>query len=202
MRRTKEEAAQTRESLLNAALVEFSEKGYGSATLEEIAAAAGLTRGAIYWHFGGKAQIFQALVQERFTRIGSMLSQAFTLGGSPYERLQRILVHSLTIAENDPDYRAILELSWFKMEMTPELEAGMKERAEATWAFLDTISGLIRSGVRQGEFRADLNPRDGAITAVGFLNGITSLWLMSPDQFSLSEKAESLVDIFLNGFRA
>jgi len=59
-RRTKEEAGLTRASLLRAALAVFSTKGYAAATLEDVAAKAGVTRGAIYWHFGSKAELYTA----------------------------------------------------------------------------------------------------------------------------------------------
>jgi len=58
MRRTKEEAAQTRQELLDAALTVFSQEGYEAARLQDIAQAAAVTRGAIYHHFGNKAGLF------------------------------------------------------------------------------------------------------------------------------------------------
>jgi TetR/AcrR family acrAB operon transcriptional repressor len=61
MRKTKEEAQKTREDLLKAAALVFSDKGVARSTLAEIAKAAGVTRGAIYWHFENKAEIFDAL---------------------------------------------------------------------------------------------------------------------------------------------
>ena len=67
MRRTKEESEKTREDLLNAAVRIFSEKGVARSTLDEIAKAAGVTRGAVYWHFENKTQIFEAL-HERLHR--------------------------------------------------------------------------------------------------------------------------------------
>ena len=68
MRRTKEDAALTRETVLDAALAVFSRQGYAATTLDHIAQEAGVTRGAIYWHFGGKAELYNALVEERFAR--------------------------------------------------------------------------------------------------------------------------------------
>ncbi|MCL4562239.1 MAG: TetR family transcriptional regulator, partial [Chloroflexi bacterium] len=58
MRRTKEEAAETRDLLLKSALSVFSQKGYSATTLGDVARAAGVTRGAIYWHFGSKAELY------------------------------------------------------------------------------------------------------------------------------------------------
>ncbi|MGZ9164459.1 MAG: TetR family transcriptional regulator, partial [Anaerolineales bacterium] len=64
MRRTKEEAAVTRATLLKTALSVFSAKGYAAATLDDVATAAKVTRGAIYWHFKSKADLYNTLTQE------------------------------------------------------------------------------------------------------------------------------------------
>jgi TetR/AcrR family acrAB operon transcriptional repressor len=59
-RRTKEEALETREQVLDAAELVFRERGVGHASLAEVADAAGVTRGAIYHHFASKAELFEA----------------------------------------------------------------------------------------------------------------------------------------------
>ncbi len=61
MRRTKADAEATRQKILSAAERVFYEKGVSNTTLEEIAKAAGVTRGAIYWHFANKTDLFLAL---------------------------------------------------------------------------------------------------------------------------------------------
>jgi TetR/AcrR family acrAB operon transcriptional repressor len=58
VRRTKEEAQATRKLILDTAEVVFHERGVSRSTLNDIAQAAGLTRGAIYWHFKDKADLF------------------------------------------------------------------------------------------------------------------------------------------------
>ena len=62
-RRTKTEAAATREALLDAAEHAFRERGVARTSLAEVAAAAGMTRGAVYWHFRDKADLFEALCE-------------------------------------------------------------------------------------------------------------------------------------------
>ena len=85
-RRSKAEAAAPRDSLLDAAEHVFFEKGYSRATLEDIARHAGVTRGALYWHFRDKADVLQAMVgwQQRgvdtlVVTSGEMLKRLFTL---------------------------------------------------------------------------------------------------------------------------
>ena len=60
-RRTKEDAATTRELLLDAAEREFCERGASRTSLAEVASAAGVTRGAVYWHFRDKSDLFSAM---------------------------------------------------------------------------------------------------------------------------------------------
>lgn len=63
MRRTKADAEATRNKILSAAERMFYEKGVSNTTLEEVASEAGVTRGAIYWHFANKTDLFLALYE-------------------------------------------------------------------------------------------------------------------------------------------
>src|SRR5262245_22594995 len=75
-RRTKMEAAATREKLLDAAAGVFREHGVAHSTLAEVAAAAGMTRGAVYWHFRDKAHLFDALCEREQLPMEAMLACA------------------------------------------------------------------------------------------------------------------------------
>src|SRR3990167_761132 len=72
VRRTKDEAQATRERLLDTAEDGFLARGLSRSSLQDIAAAAGLTRGAIYWHFADKLALFDAMM----TRIDLPMEQA------------------------------------------------------------------------------------------------------------------------------
>src|SRR5262245_783347 len=69
MRRTATEAASTRETLLEAAVPFFAEHGYAGASLEDLAAQLGVTRGAVYHHFGSKQGLFAAVVETLMARL-------------------------------------------------------------------------------------------------------------------------------------
>lgn len=69
MRKTKEEAELTKQHLLNAAFKLFLENGYDRTSLEEICRLAQVTRGAAYWHFKNKYEIFENTVIETLNRI-------------------------------------------------------------------------------------------------------------------------------------
>ena len=71
MRKTKQEAQKTRQHLLNAALEIFWRMGVTRATLQEIAQQAGVTRGALYWHFSNKEALFESLFEQHYSVICS-----------------------------------------------------------------------------------------------------------------------------------
>jgi TetR/AcrR family acrAB operon transcriptional repressor len=199
MRKTKEEAEVTRNSLLDAALAVFSKQGYEATRLEDIAEEANVTRGAIYHHFGGKAELFNALLEERFARANRIWEQVIEEGGTPLQTLRRLLVRSLQYLEEDPDYRAVQEMVSFKTAMIPEMEEGLQKKKAGQRAYLEFLARLVEQGVDAGEIRPGTNPRDAALAALGMMNGIGLLWMFDPSLFSLRTRAENIVDIFLNG---
>ena len=76
VRRTRDEAAETRNGILDAAERVFSERGVSHTSLEDIAQAAGVTRGAIYWHFKNKSQLFAAMVNRVSLPIEDMVRRS------------------------------------------------------------------------------------------------------------------------------
>jgi TetR/AcrR family acrAB operon transcriptional repressor len=199
VRRTKADAAITRDTLLKAALTVFSRKGYASSTLEDVAQEAGVTRGAIYWHFGSKAELYDALMEEYSAQGGQIVQAAAAEGGSLVEILRRIFIRQLEAVENDPDLRNMMEISLFKTERTPDLQAAQQQRLETSRALLEGIAQALRQGMAAGELRADLHPLDVARAFLALQNGAIYLWLYDPLSFSLSAIAPTLAEILLNG---
>lgn len=199
MRRTKEDAALTRALLLGAALTCFQEKGYVSTTLDDIAKKAGTTRGAIHWHFGNKAQLFNTMVRECYAQAATIFQEAFALGESPLQQLRRFLIRWITYAEEDSDFRAVLELLQLKTELVPELAEGMQEKIQGMRASRDMLASLIERSIAAGEIRPEISAQTAALAALGMANGISSLWLMDPTSIELKVVAQESVNLFLQG---
>lgn len=202
MRRTKEAAAETREQLLNAALVCFRRQGYSVTTLDDIARQAGTTRGAIHWHFGNKVELFNTLVRERYERAAAIFSNAYkSAEESPLRQLRQLLIRWLSYVEEDEDFRAVLELLTLKTEIGPELAEGLQENVRGQRRSLAYFASLISKGIAAGEVRPEVEPDMAARAALGMMNGITSLWLMDTTAFSLKGIAQGTVDLFLESIR-
>jgi len=199
MRRTKEEAARTRQDILKSALIVFGEKGFSAATLTQIAAEAGVTRGAIYWHFDNKAELYNTLI-ENYSAYGAAIGeQAIADGGSFVDILRRIFVRQLQAVEEDPDLRAIMEIHLFKTGLDPELQTALLQKIQSGQALLEGISAAMSMGIAAGELRADIDPLEMARAFLAFQNGLIYLWLLSPDSFSLRASAESMAEILVGG---
>jgi len=199
MRRTKEEAARTREQLLRAALTVFRTQGYATTTLDDIAAAAGVTRGAIYWHFGGKAELYNVLVSEHLTRAYAVFERVLTDAGTPIHRLRRFMRRFLEYLEEDADYRTVLELKLLMTETTADLAEGYQRMNQRNDASLTMLTQLIHASLLAGEVKPGVEPHIAALAVMGFLGGITTLWLQQPTSFSVKVTAPALVDTFLSG---
>lgn len=199
MRRTKEEAAVTRARLLEAALESFHTKGYAATTLDDIARRAGITRGAIQWHFGNKAELYNTLIRERYAEAALAFQKTSEAGATPLQKLRLILVRWLGYAEEDVKFRTMLELMMLKTEVSPELAGGMREKTQGNQATLAFFADIIRRGIQSGEIRPDVHPEVVAIAALGLVNGITSIWLIDPTAFTLRGAAEETIEIFLRG---
>ncbi len=200
-RRTKQEAALTRNSLLKAALTVFSRSGYAAATLEDVAAEGGVTRGAIYWHFGSKAELYNALLDEYAGRSVPIIQQAAAEGGTLVEILRRVFIRLLVAIEDEPGLKEVMEISLFITERTPDLAPTLQQRLEGNHALLDSIAAVMAQGIASGELRGDLHPLDMARAFLGFQNGMTHLWLQEPAAFSLKACAPALAEIYLKGIQ-
>ena len=202
MRRTKEDAAVTRQKVLEAALTVFSEKGYAASKLDDVAQAANVTRGAIYWHFKDKADLFNTLVREVGLQRDEVIQQVIAEGGTFIDIFRRILIRLLQVVEEQRQVRAIMELALFKVDQLPELAEGQAVRLEANRTLIRNMATFLQMGIDAGDVRADLDPHDAARAAVAFQQGIATLWLYDPSTFSLAERAPALADVFMRGIAA
>lgn len=201
MRRTKEEAAVTRATVLKAALSVFSAKGYAAATLDDVASAARVTRGAIYWHFKSKVDLYNTLTGELSARGANLVLEAVAEGGTLLEILRRIFIRQCALIEEDKEARAVMELALFKTGLNPELQTSRKKQLEAGNALVAGIADAMQQGTALGVLRADLDPVDMARAFIAFENGAIQLWLTMSRSFSLKASAETFADILIAGLQ-
>ncbi len=202
-RRTREEALETRNRLIDAAESVFHEKGVARASLEEIAARARVTRGAVYWHFKDKAELFDAMMQRVVLPAEDMLERAGCAGeADPLELLRRATVDVLLRTANDKRVQRVFEIAYHKCEYVGDA-TGVRDRHIASQnECLKTIEAGFRACIRAGRLPATVKPRVAAIGAMSLVSGLIANWVLHPKSFSLKLHAEALVDFYFRGLAA
>lgn len=201
MRRSKEEAAKTRATLLKVALTLFSANGYAGTSIDDITKAAKMTRGALYHHFHSKADLYNTLVEEVSARGADIVQGAVAEGGVFTEILKRIFVRQLAYIEENKEARAVIELALFKTGLHPELQAGRERQIEIGRVMVDGIAEAMKVGISGGELRKDISPKEMALSFIAFQNGVIQLWLASPKSFSLKGSADTFADVLIHGLK-
>jgi len=195
MRRTQEEAEQTRQDLLDAALTVFSQKGYTATRLEDVASSAGVTRGAIYHHFGSKVELYSALIEEANKVGNSAIDRAVNEGGTFIEIVSRILVYTFGLLEDDQRFSEVMALQL----TTPDVEVLSQRRYDEAQELVASISGFFKVIIEQGELQQGLDPVTAARAFLGYQYGLSSLWLFNRDAFSIKGSASEMAEIFVRG---
>jgi TetR/AcrR family acrAB operon transcriptional repressor len=202
VRRTKEEAKQTRSQLLEAAEKAFYDRGILRTTLAEIADLAGVTRGAIYWHFKDKAGLIKAMLDSLHEPLGELA----TAGENPDEVdplgcMRHLLITLLQRVAQDSKTRRITEILFHRCELTAEMSDLRQQRRTDSMECNGRIDQSLRNAIHRGQLPATLDTARAAICLHAYIDGLLSQWLLVPESFSLQRDAELLVDSALDMLR-
>src|SRR5579859_6422523 len=178
MRKTKTATDETRQTILAAALRVFSQRGYTATRLDDIGQAAGMTRGAVYWHFKTKAELYTAIMSEAYAQLDTLLTAAWQNAPTCTESIRRLILAYFQHAQENSTFRAALEMSLFKTEVTEELAEGLRQKQLGVRESLAGLRQIIIQGQEAGEFRRDLHPEWAALSCLSLLHGALELWLV------------------------
>lgn len=200
VRRTKEEAQATRNLILDTAEVVFHERGVSRSTLNDIAQAAGLTRGAIYWHFKDKADLFNAMMQ----RVILPLEEAALRSDDaeledPLAYMRGNFTHALRLTVNDPQVRRVFEIATHKVEYVEETQA-VRERHLATRdeCLLHAQRGITLA-MKRGLLPKRIPARTAALGLHALIDGLIQNWMLDPEAFDLVKVGQQVLDTYLAG---
>jgi len=182
MRRTKEEAQKTKEEIYRAGLAVFAENGFAAATMQDVAKRAGVTRGAIYWHYRTK----QAFYEETVSRLTSayeeiilQVRQADSVLDGITAAIQR-LVHRFL---NDSEFRAMQELT---MRESDHRSDAARRNQESFERASDDAVEIVRAGIERGEICSEFSPAVVSLTVQAFIGGL--FLTMTEDGVTVSDE--------------
>lgn len=201
MRRTKQEAEQTRRAIMSAALSTFDRLGISRTTMEHIAKTAGVTRGAIYWHFSDKQAVLRAIRDE--VSLPLVDKADFTLlhdrGADPLERVERFLIDLITAVDRDPNTRLACSVMSFKCEYVGELEPELAEYARKVEHARKSLLKVYSEARAQKKLRAGLTPEMAALETTVFLAGLMRLTLLDGRGTTVRKNARALIAAHVAG---
>jgi TetR/AcrR family acrAB operon transcriptional repressor len=204
-RRTKEEAAATRDSILDAAEKLFVQQGVSRTTLQHIATEAGVTRGAIYWHFDDKGALFNAMMERATLPLEAEL-QVLDQSEStdPLGDLRDYMMAVLRRTVEDPQARRVFEIVTLKVEFIDDdhdMKAVRQRRQDNLNNWMARAERRIKMAKDKGQITCKGDAATAALAMWAMIDGLIRNWLFDPEQFDLLKMGQCVIDPYMDGLR-
>lgn len=198
-RRTKTDAQATRNALLDAAERLFDEKGVSRTSLQDIAQAAGATRGAVYWHFKDKADLFNAMMERTTASLDALARTPEALaqpGMGPYvESMVQVLQRIAT----DAALCRVLRIATYRIEYVEELGAVQARHLQVHRQWLAHNRAALERAFAASACPAQVPPEVAALGLQVLIEGLLHSWLLDPGAFDLVQAGRSTIATYLRG---
>lgn len=196
-RKTKEEALATRASILDAAELLFHRQGVSRTSLHHIAAAAGVTRGAVYWHFRDKADLFRQMMDRVCVPVEE--GGAELMADAGLDGLRAHLDEVFALVAEDEQARRVLEIATQKVEYVDELLAVRSRHLEVRGGHVEQLTRLLEAAQARQEVPDHHPARELALGLHAVVDGLLHNWLLDPDAFDLRKVGRMAVSVYLAG---
>jgi TetR/AcrR family acrAB operon transcriptional repressor len=201
-RNTKEEALETRSRILDAAENVFHAHGVSRTSLADIAAAADVTRGAIYWHFDNKSDLFNAMCERVRLPLETMKeAESASFVNDPMGQLLSNAVQVMRQVVHDPRSRKVFDILFFKCEYVDPNDPIVVRQRECFMAGKVKIKKMLSDAVALEQLPADLDIDLAYVMVHATFAGLLNDWLFAPDNFDLSRNAERLFSATIHMLR-
>lgn len=201
-RKTKEQALETRNHIIDAAILCFSRQGVSTTTLLDIATEAGVTRGAIYWHFKNKIDLLKTIWLQYELSLQQMEQDVLRLyPGDPLAQLEAMILTIMQSVVINKQQRALMDILYHKCEFVGELIAFQQIQRDFMLENLPIIEQRIYQCQLKQQLPSALNLRQASVIIRAYVTGIVENWLFSPDSFDLMTESPQLVRALIDMLR-
>lgn len=175
----------------------FAQKGYHSATMDEIARQAELAKGTIYLYFENKRDLFYTLVDEKINSLMRLVQSEVEREAQSIEQLKRLVKAQLEFFQNNGDFFRITtsEQTRFELGVKDEFRKRMMQKH---LKYINIVARIIQRGIAEGVIKP-LEANKAASALVGMVNGFTFQWLRNDRGESLVSDAPLIMELFLEG---
>ena len=194
MRKTKTEAQKTHQHLLDAALEVFWRDGVTRASLQAIAQEAGVTRGALYWHFKNKEDLFETLFEQQYADFFAAFNdQTLRDNQDVWTHLQHNLTTMFeTLATRESKHK-FCNVMFSKCEQTAGNETITELACRYHRLFQKQIAYALQLSREQGRLPENTDIELAAIYLESSLVGLIKIWIDEPERFDLIAKSKRVI---------
>jgi len=197
-RRNKEDSTQielSQESILNAAIRNFRDKGYRASSLEDVAVSLGVTRPSLYYYFKSKEEILIAAhrkaVEKLFITEDIMADDELSV----QEKFEKILTNHIQVVASNA---RLIGIAFEEEKELPKNDPRIVDYHVTRRQYNETLVELYRQGVQEGIFR-DVDPYLAVFAILGACNW-TYRWFREGEKYDSAQVARSIVKIMAEGY--
>ena len=201
VRKTKEDAELTRQRIIDAAKEVFLKRGVSRSTLEHIALQAEVTRGAVYWHFKNKTEIFHAIRDRVYLPLIDRMDDALTTASTtddPLTQIENSLCDTINELNENIEMRQIYEIMMIKCEYVDEFATVLQQILSNCSNITEKIQLAYERAKEQNLLTAMHTPRALALDTHLFFSGLLHIWIKDADGSRFRFQAKELIKSHIN----
>jgi len=184
-----------KEQILDAALNVIVKNGYHQSRMDDIVSTSGLSKGAIYWYYKSKKDVYLDLVNHWVNRYSNSLMELPQKDTSSSKQLKNMFNIFFEQFENDPVvFKALLEF-WSLAGRDDDFN---KKLEKVTHNFIQYLEKIIQKGVKSGELK-NVNPKITAMSIMVVIEGISWFTLFKKNGVSAKEYTDTVSEFILSG---
>ena len=186
-----------KDQIMNAAQVVVASKGYDQARMDDIVEKAQLSKGAIYWYYKSKKDIYLSLIDYWFNEYSAGVLKSLEDKDSSSEQLKSLFEYFVDQFDQNPDTFKIMVEFW----RTSGLDVDFNNKLQEIYSqFLEYIIDIIKNGINGGEFK-EVDPRITALSILINIEGIHWFTLFDKSGVEAHEYINTISNFILNGLK-
>jgi AcrR family transcriptional regulator len=181
------------DSLLDAAVALFNERGYEATSMDELATRLGVTKSAIYHHVPSKVELLRLALDRALDALFALTQEPGATTGPAIDRLEYVVRGSVRVLADELPFVTLL----LRLRGNTEIERTALHRRRE---FDRIVAGLVRAAEHEGDVRADVDPAVLSRVLFGTVNSLTE-WYRPGGDLSAGDLADAVVAVTFTGLR-
>jgi AcrR family transcriptional regulator len=181
------------DTLLDAAVALFNERGYEATSVDEVATRLGVTKSAIYHHVPSKVELLRLALDRALDALFAVTQETGATTGPAIDRLEYVVRGSVRALAAELPFVTLL----LRLRGNTEIERTALQRRRE---FDRIVTGLVRAAEHEGDVRTDVDPAVISRLLFGTVNSLTE-WYRPGGDLSADDLADAVVTITFSGLR-